>query len=252
MRATWQPAVAVAALCLGCEAAPTPESSSAAEPTPVAEVSPPPAVDTRRCKPAPGTTGSPTTIAQAVALANGLPFPVTAECYVEALDRPLRAEATTSRSSRQPAVDERSPRVFLWGSDTFVTTVVLGGEGRNLIEFGQFTTPRRSVKGELEFPLTEPISSATAFDQVRNLEHPTITRCFVCHDAERDEPGIPGGRSSLALRPRPSSVVDVASLSKERDLCDPTAEPDRCRWLEALAGHGPIEHQPFDASLPSF
>jgi len=108
--------------------------------------------------------GSPGTIEEAVALANGLPFPVTAECYVEALDRPLRIEATKSRTSLQKAEGERSPRVFLWSAD-----------------------------------------SATALDRVRNPEFPRITRCFVCHDHEEDEPSVPGGRSSLALRPREAS-----------------------------------------------
>ena len=115
--------------------------------------------DPRRCKPAPGTTGSPGTLEEAVALANGLPFPVTAECYVEALDRPLRIEATKSRTSLQKAEGERSPRVFLWSAD-----------------------------------------SATALDRVRNPEFPRITRCFVCHDHEEDEPSVPGGRSSASTR----------------------------------------------------
>lgn len=207
-------------------------------------------VDARRCRPAPGTTGSPATLAEAVALANGLPFPVTAECYVEALDRPLRIEATRSRDSLQPAEGERSPRVFIWGADSLVTSIVLDGPGRELIEFGQFVGPRRTIKGELEFPLTAPVSTAAALDRVRNREYPRITRCFVCHDREEDEPGVPGGRSSLALRPRASTLVDLATLRAELDRCDHAREPARCRFLVALFGHGPVERRGFDAALP--
>lgn len=206
--------------------------------------------DPRRCKPAPGTTGSPGTIEEAVALANGLPFPVTAECYIEALDRPLRIEATKSRTSLQKAEGERSPRVFLWSADSLVISLVLDGPARDLIEFGHFVDPRRTIKGELLFPLTAPVSTATALDRVRNPEFPRITRCFVCHDHEEDEPSVPGGRSSLALRPRESTLVDPATLRAELDRCDREREPARCRWLAAIFSHGPVERRGFDTALP--
>ena len=226
----------------GCGPTPAPEPAAAAGPESPA--------DPRRCKPAPGTTGSPSTIEEAVALANGLPFPVTAECFVEALDRPLQIEATKSRSSLQRAEGERSPRVFIWGADSLVISVVLDGPARDLIEFGQFVAPRRTIKGELEFPLTAPVPTAAALDRVRNPEYPRITRCFVCHDREEDEPSVPGGRSSLALRPRASTLVDVATLHAELQRCDREAEPARCRWLAALFTHGPVERRAFDAELP--
>ncbi len=209
-------------------------------------------VDARRCKPGPGATGSPRSIEEAVALANTLPFPVTAECLVEALDRPLRIEASNSRLSVQPAAGDRSPRVFVWTDDRLVMTIAVDGEGRDLVEFGQFVTPRRAIKGELEFPLTEPATLADALARVRNPDYPNITSCFVCHDRERDEPSIPGARSSLALRPKPSSLVPVEALRGERAACDDAAEPARCRWLEALFAHGPVEHRPFDPALRLF
>lgn len=210
---------------------------------------PAPTADPRRCTPAPGTTGSPATIEEAVALANGLPFPVTAECFVEALDRPLGLEATKSRLSLQKAEGERSPRVFLWSSDSLVISIVLDGPARDLVEFGQFVGAQRTVKGELEFPLVAPVSTATALARVRNPEHPRITRCFVCHEREEDEPSAPGGRSSLALRPRTSSLVELASLRVEHERCDRAAEAARCRWLDAIFGHGPVERRPFDPTL---
>ncbi|MEZ4382597.1 MAG: hypothetical protein R3A79_14765 [Nannocystaceae bacterium] len=211
-----------------------------------------PAADDRRCKPAPGTSGAPKTIDEAIALANGLPFPVTAECFVEALDRPLQIEATRSERSLQKAKGARSPRVFLWSADSLVISIVLDGDARDLIEFGQVVTPRRSIKAELKFPLEAPVTAKTAYDRVRNPEHPNITVCFVCHDREEDVPEIEGARSSLALRPRPSTLVEVDALRDEHARCDPAAEPARCAYLEALMGHGPVEHRAFDDVLRVF
>lgn len=246
MRASWiLPCLVVWS---ACGPAPAPANTTRVDAT--ADRNAP--ADARRCQPAPGTTGSPGTLAEAVALANGLPFPVTAECFVEALDRPLRIEATRSRASLQKAEGERSPRVFLWGADSLVISVVLDGPTRDLIEFGQFVGPRRTIKGELEFPLTAPTSVTAALERVRNPEHPRITRCFVCHDREEDEPGVPGGRSSLALRPHASTLVDIATLRAEMERCDQGREPARCRWLDALLRHGPVERRAFDVELPVF
>ncbi len=222
-----------------------------AQPVPVADVAFSNA-DVRRCKPAAGTTGSPSTIAEAVALANGLPFPLTPQCFVEALDRPLQIEATSSRNSVQPAVGARSPRVLISSGDALVIAVTVEGHGSDLVEFGQLTSPRRSIKGELAFPLEAPVDPAAAFEQVRNRDYPNITRCFVCHDREEDVPSTPGGRDSLIVRPRANSLVPVESLTEEMLKCDPAVEPERCAWLTAIAGYGPLVHRPFDAKLPTF
>lgn len=208
--------------------------------------------DVRRCKPADGTTGSPSTIAEAVALANGLPFPLTPQCFVEALDRPLHIEATSSRNSVQPAVGARSPRVLIFSGDALVIAVTVEGHGRDLVEFGQLTSPRRSIKGELAFPLEAPVETADALEQVRNADYPNITRCFVCHDREEDVPSISGARDSLIVRPRSNSLVPVESITDEMLKCDPAAEPERCAWLTAIAGYGPLVHRPFDETLPTF
>lgn len=210
-----------------------------------------PSDDPRRCKPGIGTTGSPGTIAQAIALANTLPFPVTAECFIEALDRPLPIEATSSQTSVQPAAGARSPRVFAWPSESLIVALAIDGNGRDLLEFGELLSRRRSIKAELEFPLQAPVTAGDAFEHVRNEEFPRITTCFVCHDREQDVPSLPGARSNLVLRPRASLLVDIDTIPDELEQCDPDEEPGRCRWLKALAGHGPLEHHPFDDDLPA-
>lgn len=235
------PCTCVALLMLaGCDPEPHEATSALAD------------LDLRRCKPGPDTTGSPQTIAEAVALANGLPQPATAACFLEALDRPLRIEATKSFASAQPAKGPRSPRLFMFMGDRLVITAAIDGDGRDLIEFGETVAPGRTVKGELEFPLNAALTDDAPFTRIRNPEHGNITTCFVCHDSERDEDGFPNGRSSLALRPRTKSLVPIETLQQEFEACDEDAEPQRCAMLQAVVAWGPLEHHPFDRGMPVF
>lgn len=209
-------------------------------------------VDLRRCQPGTGATGSPASIAEAIALANSLPQPATAACFLEALDRPLHIEVSKSKASRQPADGARSPRLFIFSGDALVITAAIGGEGQDLIEFGETVAPGRSVKGELEFPLSAALTDDAAYSQIRNPEHGNITTCLICHDSEEDEPGFPGARSSLAMRPRTKSLVPVESLNAELQTCDWAAEEKRCVMLQAVAGWGVLEHRAFEQGLPAF
>lgn len=209
-------------------------------------------LDLRRCQPGPGASGRPQTIAEAIVLANSLPQPATAACFLEALDRPLHIEASKSKASAQPADGAKSPRLFIFSGDKMVITAVIAGEGQDLIEFGETVAPGRSVKGELEFPLDATVLDDGAYSRIRNAEHGNITTCFVCHDSEQDEPGFPGARSSLTMRPRTKSLVPVESLSAELDTCDWAADEKRCVMLQAVAGWGQLEHRAFEQSLPAF
>ncbi len=229
-------------LLLGCDPQPKPSAATSAFAS----------IDLRRCRPAPGTTGSPQTIAEAIALADGLPQPASAACFLEALDRPLKVEATKSFASAQPAKGPRSPRLFFFTGETLVITAAIDGEGQHLIEFGETISPGRSVKGELAFPLTASLTDDAPYTRIRNPEHGDITTCFVCHDSERDEEGFPNGRSSLALRPRTKSLVPIESLQTEFQSCDYEKEPKRCAMLQAVVAWGPLEHHPFDRGLPVF
>ncbi len=233
-------AVFVLAGVLGCDPVPATADRAFAQ------------LDLRRCQPGPGASGSPQTIAEAIALANSLPQPATAACFLEALDRPLHLEASKSKASMQPASGARSPRLFIFSGEAMVITAVIDGEGQDLIEFGETVSPGRTIKGELEFPLDATVSDDGAYVRIRNPEHGNITTCFVCHDAERDEPGFPGARSSLAMRPRTKSLVPVQSLRTELERCDWAAEEKRCLMLQAVAGWGPLEHRAFEPGLPAF
>jgi hypothetical protein len=181
-----------------------------------------------------GTTGSPSSIAETVALVNGLPKPVSLACFLEALERPLRLVASRSLFSAQPAAGSRSPRIFLF-HDGIIMSVVPEGSARNLLEMGEATSPGSSIKAELAFPITEGITLATAFER---LPLDGITTCGVCHNGRLPVLGIEGAFESEVLRPADEELVPLAELEEEARSCDPELEPERCALLEALFQHG--------------
>lgn len=195
-----------------------------------------------RCTPAPGTTGSPSSIAETVELVNGLPKPVTLPCFLEALDRPLRLVATKSFFSAQPAVGQRSPRIFLF-MEGIIHSIVPEGPPSNLLEMGEATTPGNSIKAELEFPISTSITLATAFER---LPMDDITTCAVCHNGHVPVLGIEGAFESEVLRPADQELVPLAELEAEARRCDAALEPERCAMLNALFQHGGV----IDAEFP--
>lgn len=207
----------------------------------------PPAAESQRCQPAPGTTGSPSSIAETVALVNGLPKPVSLPCFLEALDRPLRLVATQSFFSAQPAMGRRSPRIFLF-TDGIIYSIVPEGSARTLLEMGEATRPGLSIKAELEFPITEDITLASAFAR---LPFNDITTCGVCHDGRTPALDIEGAVESEVLRPADRELVPLAELEAEARSCDAGLEPDRCAMLAALFQHGEVIAAEFPRSVPT-
>jgi hypothetical protein len=197
------------------------------------------------CQPAPGATGSPSSIADTVDLVNGLPKPVSLPCFLEALERPLRMVATRSFFSAQPAVGSRSPRIFLFMAG-IIQSIVPEGSARNLLEMGEATSPGSSIKAELEFPITENITLATAFER---LPFDDITTCGVCHDGRVPALGIEGAFESEVLRPVDRELVPLAELEDEARRCDGGLEPERCAMLGALFQHGQVIPTEFPRSV---
>ena len=201
--------------------------------------------DTELCAPAPGTTGSPSSIAETVDLVNGLPKPVSLPCFIEALERPLRLVATRSFFSAQPAVGARSPRIFLF-MEGIIHSVVPEGTARTLLEMGEETTPGSSIKAELEFPITENITLATAFER---LPFDDITTCGACHNGKVPVLGIEGAFESEVLRPADRELIPLADLENEARICDAQLEPERCAMLSALFQHGDVVAAEFPRSV---
>lgn len=204
-----------------------------------------PEVGSQRCTPAPGTTGSPSSIAETVDLVNGLPRPVSLACFIEALDRPLRLVTTRSVFSAQPAAGARSPRIFLF-MEGIIHSIVPEGSASNLLEMGEATGPGSSIKAELEFPISEDITLETAFER---LPLGDITTCGVCHDGRVPVLGIQGAVESEVLRPADRELLPLAALEDEARRCDATLEPERCAMLAALFQHGEVIGAEFPSSL---
>lgn len=198
------------------------------------------------CTP-PGGAAAPRSIAEAVALINALPKPLTLPCFIEALPRPLQLYATRSIFSGQPAAGTRSPRLFLF-FDPLILSVVPAGPGTHLLEFGELQSETRSVKGEIEFPILAELPPQAPFEKI--LYRDLGTTCAVCHGEE--EPVTLGGLqafASEAFRPLASDRVATEYVRHEFSTCDAAVEPDRCAMLNALFGHGEVLHREFPAAM---
>jgi hypothetical protein len=206
------------------------------------------------CRPGAGASGRPASIDETVRLVNSLPRPVTVTCLLESLERPLGAVATYSTISLQPAAGLRSPRVFLL-TDKLVMSVVVDGKGRDLLELGEYVAETRTLKGEIAFPATAAVAAGEPYRRIRSDTASTGakgTSCRFCHPAEEPGPEIDGavGYVSGALKPSRRTLIPLDGVRRERQTCDPAAEPERCAFLRALFDHGEVREAAFPAAVP--
>lgn len=203
------------------------------------------------CRAPDGVSNAPRTIDETVTLINALPKPLSLPCFLESLARPLEISASNSLFSAQPARGSRSPRIFLFQEST-VLSIVPDGDGASLLEFGEQRPEYRSLKAEISFPVAAQLERSSPFAGL--LFSPQLTTCGGCHPAELQESEISGVRTfvSLALRPRPSELVSLASLNHELDICDPAAEPLRCAMLKSLLGWGQVTERAFPVEMSTF
>jgi hypothetical protein len=202
-----------------------------------------------RCLPGPGATGSPRNIEDMVALINSLPKPVSIPCVVESLDRPLHVFGTNSRASLQLSAGPSDPRLFIFKLPLIIS-VTTEGHGASLLEVSVVQPGnRRSLKGELRFPLPDRVTHALPYARIREGEG---TACgFFCHGAEEQDPRIPFAEAfvSRAIRPSLSSEVGLDTLHRLKLECRPQANPQRCDLLSALLEHGDVQRQDFPAGM---
>lgn len=191
--------------------------------------------------------GSPQTIEDVTILINALASQhdgaLDLPCFVASLDRPLGAAASSGFVSAQPAHGERSPRMFLW-SGALVMSVAPEGIGLNLLELGYQTTPTRSIKAEILFPVKEPLTFAAPYDRI--LDEPG-TRCAGCHAGEEPAKGVTWARAfeSEVLRPSDSDLVDLGYVDQQSKSCDPAEEAQRCNVLRSVFDQGGIHSRSF-------
>jgi hypothetical protein len=179
----------------------------------------------------------------ALDLVDALPTPVTMDCWLSALERPLGLVLTSDVFNTQPAEGPRSPRIIVRGDDLAITVVPVG-EARGLMEFGERGEAGLFVRAELDFPIEErPIDRQYAYDRVLAFPGASESGCRVCHV---DEVALGDGRfANNALRPPDELVVPLEVLLDERASCDPAEDPYRCAMFAALVDHGEVYERPF-------
>ncbi len=202
------------------------------------------------CKPGAGISGSPKTIEDAVALINSLPKPVTVACFIAALDRPLKANLSSSTSSAQPAVGSRSPRIFIV-IDKLNISAVPDGIGQDVVEFSYMVSETMSVKAELQFPILNNVLPQEPYSRIR---YGTATSCGICHGVESRYTGITFADAfySVAFQPQKGSRISLDSLRSENAKCNSTAEPKRCAIISAFLNRGSVQNYDFPSVMPFF
>jgi hypothetical protein len=205
-----------------------------------------------RCVAPPGVSASPRTTDESVQLLNALPKPTSVACFVESLQRPLFAYATSSIFSAQPALSAQSPRVFLKLGELWIS-IVMDGDSSYLLEFGDLIAGEqpRSIKGELLLPLRDVIPASAPYERVLFNQG---TSCGLCHFSETRAVSSSGIDAfvSIAFRPRVETRVSVDTLRAHEQACDVRLEPHRCEMLSALFGGGEVVETPFPDSMATF
>lgn len=189
---------------------------------------------------------NPQTIDQAVALINSLPKPLTLQCFLAALAKPLSVLAVDNPFSAQPSMGPQSPRIFLL-QPNFVFSVVPAGTASNLLEMSEFVTSSTSVKAEIEFPVTATVAPAAPYQRI--LSGSGGTNCGICHAPESPAQGSFAGPAfvSVVLQPDSFHRVSVAQLQQFSLSCDTVSDAYRCGILKTIFidGRAQAGVQPF-------
>jgi hypothetical protein len=205
------------------------------------ETSGPPVIE-QTCFAPEGIAGSPSDVDSLVGWVNALPRPLTLPCFLQTLPRPLTIDATWNTFSLQPAFGPNNPRIFIYSGD-LAMSVVPKGEARPLLEFGVATSPSRTIKGELEFPMADPLLPSAPFDRIRQEDG---TRCAFCHFNETlvAEIDYAEAFTSDIVPIEGYQRVDLDYIKWAQESCDRVAEPDRCDMLDGVFAFGDVVEQP--------
>lgn len=199
------------------------------------------------CAASPAQVGS---IAQVMARLNGLPMPVSGACFVASLQRPLSVVATSSVVSLQPAVSAQSPRIFVLAPGV-VLSLVPEGDAGHFLELGEWETPLRTLKGEIELPVTAALSADAPYGRIKTSA--SATSCGICHRQEAASATIPDGFVSAAFRPAPNELVPVTALAAEHDKCvDAGTGSERCDMFHAFFDFGEVRQGAFSNNVELF
>jgi hypothetical protein len=186
------------------------------------------------------------TLGQAVQRLHALPTPSVA-CFVESLPRPLPLVATRGVLSAQPASGADNPRLFFF-TGQLVSSVVAAGHGAPLIEFGEWVTPKRTLKGEVVLPTDGGVPTLDPFATLGGDDGQTV--CATCHRFEERSATVDGGFVSVAFRPEPGTEVPLATVRALYQACvDANDASARCALYRAVFEHGAVTQGAFDPAV---
>ena len=198
----------------------------------------------------PAGAHDPDSIDELVVMINSLPKPMTADCFLKSLKRPLYVNASSSTMSVQPADGDKNPRIFIFKGN-LILTLVPNGEGSLVLEFSELKNDVRSFKGEVVLPVTKTLAPADPYVRTINGSQ---TTCKGCHASEQPEFKIGNVQiySSKALKPSPGMDVPLSNLSYELYLCDFKKDySKRCDFYRALLNFGEVHPINFPADMPT-
>jgi hypothetical protein len=190
------------------------------------------------CEPPKGVSNDPQNINDVILLLNAMPKPVTIPCYLQVLKRPLRANATASILSVQPAADENNPRIFLFSGPSLIQSFVPMESSSKAIEFSFLLDDVTSIKGEITFPVTKELDSSYAYTSILSTKSGGTT-CASCHGVETkyfEAFGL-NAFASRAIKPFKTRDVPLTNLEARVKACGNTATYD-CDVIRALYLNG--------------
>ena len=193
---------------------------------------------TSNCPMAPTALRDPQNIDQMTNLINALPKPLSLNCVIENLPKPLNVSALQSAFSAQPSESALTPRVFIIIKNSFILSVVPTGLGKNLLEMSEIINGTESVKAELLFPIDTTLALTAPYDRIRAASGGS--NCNFCHKGERTiTTGYPATAfASELLRPDNTKFVSSAQSRQAALTCNQVADPYRCNLMKAIFING--------------
>lgn len=189
----------------------------------------------------------PETIQEFVTFINALPKPLSISCLISALNGPLNIYAVDNPISAQPSYGRNNPRIFIMKRN-LILGVVPSGIAKDFIELSEVTADHRSVKAELQFPITESLNLNSPFTRILNSSN-TGTQCNACHGSESLNTVYSAqfGYESNLILPNNLQRVFKDELFLLKTNCTSSITDFRCTMIRALSTHG----DPVDAEIPT-
>ena len=194
---------------------------------------------------------NPTTIDQTVTSIQLLPKPLSIDCFLKALKKPLKVYAVNSTFSAQPAGGFTSPRIFIINGNLLLSVVPAGLGSRNL-ELSELVSGTSSVKAEIEFPLEGNISRSEPFSRILESTGGATT-CRNCHLNEGRNYNYKNGEAYTSNIMFPDSYKRVSQtlLQGWASSCDLQKDRFRCLMLMAIFIDGQAQDVPSFPSGPA-